>query len=369
MTNSLHIPRVLVRTLGIQFYQESAGFLFILLAFGVGILRPIEHIYLIEAAISSPFVLSLLLTAWSMYWIKAVHFTLLKLEKADHQWMYSIVLLPKFQQFFAWGIVGITQYLLATFYIMLIVVKALYLQQWTAGVVGALLILAMHLLGIGLYIQKTCHPGAHQAISKFTLKINRQFAKPVYAWFWWALFRNHTVMLALTKLLSLGLLLISYHLYQRDTYDTRLLSVTLLAVGFLHASMMYYYHFFQHQQLSFTRNLPIPLYTIFRTHLITLLLIVLPESILLLRYFVPEAGWVIASEHILFLLSLLSLIYHSQLLDLRPMEKFVRSLFYAFILYFLMIMYGTPMSLLIIINLLVSYRLFRKSFDQFELQL
>lgn len=366
LASSPIVSRLLIRTLAVRFYRENTGFFFVLLGFGVGILRPTEHIYIIQAAVGSVYLLGILLVGWGLFWVKAVRFTLRQLELPEHQWIQQTALLPKIQQITVWGVVTTLQYLMPTFYISVILIQAIYRQQWLASVLSVSFLVVMYLFGIQLYIHKTLHPGNVQAISKFTLKFNRWVAKPQYLWFGFALLKHHPVALFLTKLLSLVLFLVCQRLYEQEAYDARLLSVAVLTSGFVHSTLMYRYHHFQHIQLSFLRNLPLSLAQRFGDIFLTLSLILLPEIIILMRYFGIEVGYANIGLHIILLVSILSLIYHSQLLRFSSMEKLIQWLFYAFVLYFFLIMFSASIMLLALINLLIATILSKKYYYHYE---
>ncbi|MGD1894767.1 MAG: hypothetical protein ACFB15_29760 [Cyclobacteriaceae bacterium] len=351
--------RLLIRTLGVRFYQENIGFFFVLLGFGLGILRPTEHIYLIQATVGSAYVLGIVLIAWGLFCLKAIVFTSQQLEAPGYEWIRETTLLPLLRQIVVWMWVMLLQCLLPTIYVGIIVFQAIYYQQWPSVALGAVFLLIVYTLGIWRAIHKTYHPGTGRTTSMFTLRLNRWMVKPVYLWFGIALLKQYPVSLLLTKLLSLGLLLITAQLYMHDTYDYRLLTVTVLASGFSHTMLMYRYHHFQHISLLFFRNLPISLTQRFSTNLLTVALILLPEFAVLLRQFGPEVGWVTAGWHIPLLISFLMVIYHSRLLQVIPEEKFFQWLFYTFVIYFLLIMFSIPPLLLLLTNFFVAAALFR----------
>jgi hypothetical protein len=357
---------LLIRTLGVRFYQENIGFFFVLFGFGVGILRPTEHIYLINAAVGSVYVLTVLLAVWGLFCLKATRFTSKQLELPHYQWVYDIALLPVSRQIMVWTWVTLLQYLLPTFYVGLIIAQSIYYQQWLSAALGAMFLLVVYTLGILRAIYETYHPGTNKTISKFTLSVNRWVAKPVYLWFGLALLKQYPISLFLTKLLSVGLLLITAQLYTRDVYDHRLLTVVVLASGFSHSMLMYRYHRFQHISLLFFRNLPISLTRRFSDSLLTVSLILLPEFAVLLRQFGPEVGWVAAGWHVILLISLLIVSYHSRLLPSISEEKFLRWLFYSFVVYFLLIMFSIPPVLLSLINFFIAATLFKKYYYHYE---
>jgi len=352
--------------MGVRFYQENIGFFFVLFGFGVGILRPTEHIYLINAAVGSIYVLIVLLVAWGLFCLKAIRFTSKQLELPHYQWVYDMALLPISRQAVVWAWIILLQYLLPTLYVGVIITQSIYYQQWVSAALGAMFLLVVYTLGIWRSIHKTHHPGTNRAISKITLSVNRWAAKPVYLWFGLALLKQYPASLLLTKLLSVGLLLITAQLYARETYDHRLLTVAVLASGFSHSMLMYRYHHFQRISLLFFRNLPISLTRRFSDSLLTVSLTLLPELLILLRQFGPEVGWVATGWHVILLISLLIISYHSRLIQSIPEEKFLRWLFYAFVVYFLLIMFSIPPVVLSLINFFVAATLFRKYYYRYE---
>jgi hypothetical protein len=179
-------------------------------------------------------------------------------------------------------------------------------------------------------------------------------------------FSKNFLSLLLSKLLSIGLLLIFILLIDTiDNYDR--FSAVILPLTFISNAFIAYGIFrFLNIELNLFRNLPIrPPIVLFQVF-ITLIILCMPEIIIIYRNFFDVITAGSLSIHVLNALSILLFLYAAQVYFNFDLQKFIIRLFWGSIILVLILLFDFPSALMFIIFCALSFYLYRKGYYTFE---
>jgi hypothetical protein len=358
---------ILYRTLVVEYYRQNVGFLFLIAMFAFGILRPEDHVALSAYVFDSPLLLSLLFAIWGLYHLKLVGFVRQRLGWEEYEILYQLVLIPKWTR---WLLLFAMQFMLWLPIVGYAVFVA-YRGGWQEGqyeaVFGtAVFVGVLPLTGVWAYEYRLARPNPDSKLGKVATYFNRRFSKPLVSYFLLYVFKKEPMLLLLTKLFTVGVLVGVCRLYPTDDYDERLLSLGALVAGLGHATMLLHLYEFEHLQMPFLRNLPLPLIRRMGHYIALFCLLLLPESVLLLRNLPDGVGYGYALQNGLLMLSLLGLIFSRFLQTHALMEDLLRQGFYVFVVFFFLIMFRVPPWALAAVVAAVSVGLFFRFYYRSE---
>ncbi|MFN8347166.1 MAG: hypothetical protein U0X91_19345 [Spirosomataceae bacterium] len=359
----LHILR---KTLVIEYYRLNTGFLFLVLMFAFGILRPEDHIALSAYVFASPFLLTLVFVFFALYHLKTVFFVRQRLLWDSHDFLFHLVLLPQRERWFALWYVQMMLWLPVLLYVVFVGYYGWKIGQQTAVLLTFLYLFLIPFTGIAAYEYRLFHPNPDSKLSRFSGYLNRRFTKPYWSYFILYLFKENPVLLFLTKGFTCFVILGVCKIYPTDSYDERLLSLGVLTVGMVHSVLLLHLYEFEHLQLPLLRNLPLTLRQRSFQYFQLFLLLLLPEALFLARYLPVGVSWVYAVQGWGLMVSILWLLFGRFLQRHYLMDTLLRQGFYAFILGFFLIMFRVPAGLLALAAALSGIELFRRFYYRSE---
>jgi hypothetical protein len=362
----LAIWSVLRKTFINEYYRLNAGFFFVILMFAGGFLRAEDHIALAAYIVQSPFLLAIVFGFWGLYHLKTVWFVRQRLLFDSHFFLYNLLLLPRWQR---WGGLLLVQYGLWLPVMAYAAFMGYYGQQtcqkW--GIIATFLfVVLVPFTGLWVYEQRLWHPNPDQRANALGMYLNRRFVKPVWSYFLWYLVRQEPVLFLLTKLFTGGVVMGLCLLYPTDTYDERLLSLAGILAGIGHVIKVFHLYEFEHLQLPLLRNLPFSLGSRFGSYSLLFLLLILPEILLFARYLPAGVSIWYALQWVGWLLSLVWLIFARFLAKHYVMDYILRQTFYAFVVFFLLIMFRVPLIALTLLNIGIAVWGFKKHYYSSE---
>ncbi len=352
------IWNVLNKTLVAGFYRQNAGFLFLIILFGFGFLRPEDHIALMRYVFASPFLLVLLWAIWVLYHLKIVLFVQQQLGLPSHYFLYHIVLINRFER---WALLFLVQFLVWLPVLMYAAFVGYYgwlFGQYAAVFCTVIFLTIMPLSAVLVYEYRFFRPNPDKSLSVAISYFNRTFTKPYYSFFLLYLFKAQPISFFLTKAFTVGITIGLCLLYPTDSYDQRLLSLGALLTGVAHASMLLNLYEFEHLQLPFLRNLPLTHSHRLGQYTLLFMLLLLPETVVLLRYLPEELSYGYALQWWAFALSICSIIFGRFLQKNYVVDDLLRHSFYFFIVGFFAIMFRIPIFVFAVVNFLVGIWLF-----------
>ena len=357
---------ILRKTFINEYYRLNAGFFFVILMFGGGFLRAQDHIALATYIVQSPFLLAIVFGLWTLYHLKTIGFVRQRLRWDSHRFLYHLVLLPRWNRWFMLLRMQYWLWLPVLFYALFMAYCGRQIQE-QAGVWATIaFVVLLPVSAVWAYEYRLFRPNPDHRINAFAVYFNRQFRKPFWAYFLWYLFGTEPVMLFLTKFFTGGIVVGLCLLYPTDRYDERLLSLAGLLVGVGHSTLLLHFYEFEHLQLPLLRNLPLSLPKRFGYYCLLFLVLLLPEIGLFLRYLPHSVGLWYLVQWTAWVVSLLGLIFSRFLAKHYVMDYLLRHAFYAFIVFFFLIMFKIPLILLILLNASVAIGWFWRHYYQCE---
>ena len=365
-SNMIPIFHLLRKTFIKEYYRLNAGFFFVIAMFAGGFLRAEDHVALATYAVQSPLLLSLLFGLWTLYHLKTLAFVRQRLLWDSHGFLYHLALLSRWNRWLAWLFVQYALWLPVLCYALFLAYCGLQIEQ-QAGVWATLFfVLLLPFTGVWAYEYRLFRPNPDHRLSVLSTYFNRRFNKPAWTYFLWHLFRTEPVLLFLTKIFTGGIVVGLCLLYPTDRYDERLLSLGGLLVGMSHCTMLLHLYEFEHLQLPLLRNLPLRFEKRFLFYWFLFFVLLLPEVLLFLRYLpAVVSGWYVV-QWAAWVVGLWWLIFSRFLTKHYVMDYLLRHIFYVFIAFFFLIMFKTPLALLILFNLSIAMWWFRQHYYQSE---
>jgi hypothetical protein len=348
------IWNVLNKTLVVEFYRQNAGFLFLVILFGFGFLRPEDHIALMRYVFASPFLLVLLWAIWGLYHFKTIWFVQQRLGLSSHSFLYNLVLVSRFERWLLLVLAQFSIWLPVVMYAIFVGYYGWQFGQYMAVISTAIFLITMPLSALCLYEYRLFRPNPDKRLGVVNTYFNRRFAKPYCSFFLLHLLKVDTVSFFLTKTFTVGITVGLCLLYPTDNYDQRRLSLGALLIGVAHASILLHLYEFEHLQLPILRNLPLSQSQRFGQYMLLFLLLLLPETVVLLRYLPVALSYGYAMQWWAFTLSMCSLIFGRFLQKHYVVDDLLRHSFYFFIVGFFAIMFRIPIFVFTVINFLVG---------------
>jgi len=349
---------VLRKTFVIEYYRLNTGFLFLVFMFAFGILRPEDHIALTAYAFASPFLLGLIFGFFALYHLKTVFFVRQRLLWDSHDFLYRLVLIPKWQRWLAWLYVQFMLWLPVVLYAGFVGYYGWKFGQHNAVIVTFLYILVVPLTGILAYEYRLFRPNPDTKLNAVSGYLNRRFTKPYWAYFLLYLFKKNPVLLFMTKGFTCFIVFGICKIYPTDAYDERLLSLGILTIGLVHSVLLLHLYEFEHLQLSLLRNLPLTLRQRAIQYFQLFLLLMLPETLFLMRYLPKGVSWLYALQWWGLGVALLWLLFGRFMRRHYNMDSLLRQSVYAFFVVFFLIMFHIPISSLTVLFSVIGIYLF-----------
>jgi len=360
------VLNILRKTLVVEYYRLNTGFLFLVLMFAFGILRPEDHIALSAYVFASPFLLGLVFAFFGLYHLKTIFFVRQRLLWDSHDFLFQLVLIPKWQRWLALLYVQAMLWLPVVLYAAFVGYYGWKIGQQNAVIATYSYILLIPFTAVASYEYRLFRPNPDTKLSAFSGYLNRRFTKPYWSYFILYLFKDNPVLLFLTKGFTCFIVLGVCKIYPTDHYDERLLSLGALTIGMVHSVLLLHLYEFEHLQLPLLRNLPLSLRQRSIQYLQLFALLILPETLFLVRYLPKGVSWVYAIQWWGFILGLLWLIFGRFLQRHYVMDTLLRQGFYAFFVGFFLIMFRVPTALLALTTLLLGIYLFHRFYYQSE---
>jgi hypothetical protein len=176
------------------------------------------------------------------------------------------------------------------------------------------------------------------------------------------------VLLLLTKSFSIFSLLFFVWLFPTDEYDERLFGIAAIIIAVSHLKICSVWLDFQYNSLQFYQNLPLTNWIKISILFLIYFVLLIPEIYLV---WIKTSSFISISFQIhwvFFVLSLLVFTHIYQLIIVISEEIRMKWYFFGTILLLILVMYKTPLSMLVLFLVISSIFLFFKFEDKFELE-
>lgn len=356
------ISRILSLTITKEYYRQNAVFIFAVMMFSFGFMRAEEHKTIIKSALTLPSLLGFIFIAWALHALKVILFSLRMFESKNNEFLYHIRLFSPLKRYLALGLMQLSLLQLTVLYSLWMIKIGIEQSKFleTSAIIGFNILLVI--VGIIVYEYRIKHPNVVRSSPKPIQNLLSRFKTPPYLFFIRYLFAKQPVLLLLSKLFSCFMLIGVCSLYPTDAYDERLLALGGLFAAAGHTVFCQQFFYYENQFLSFSRNLPIILHRRILGYLLTYSLLLIPELIVLLRNLPEGVSYFFALQLTIFILSMIFLNHHTQYINNLSNDAYLQRLFFAGILFLLLIMFKIPVILMAFVNFSLAIFVFHKNY-------
>ena len=356
------VIKILNLTIVKEYYRQNAIFIFAILMISFGFLRAEEHKTIIRSALNLPSLLGLVFLVWALHALKVILFSLRMFESKPNEFLYNIRLFSPIKRFLAFGAMQLSLLQLTLLYSLWMIKIGIEQQSYLATIAIMVCNLVLILVGILACEYRIHRPNTVSITKKPVENFLAKFRTPSYLFFIRFLFAKQPVLLLLTKTFTCFILIGVCNLYPTDAYDERLLALGGLFITAGHTVFCQQYLGFEYQHLSFTRNLPISIQQRLLSYFLAYSLLLLPEIIILVRNLPNGVSYIFAFQLIIFVLSMVFLNHHTQYIRGISNDAFMQRLFFAGLLFLLLIMFKIPVILMSLVNFSVAIFVFQKHY-------
>ncbi|HEY5825744.1 MAG TPA: hypothetical protein VIT44_15325 [Cyclobacteriaceae bacterium] len=350
----------------LEFYRINIGFFFIAIGFFFGFLSGREHKALAEAFVSSPLLLLIPFSVWTIYALKIINFNSLSFSKNENAFLYSAASLPRISLWNCLLSVTISQLSPIILYGCFLIIVAIKTSQFIVltQIVGFQFLLT--LLIAWRLRSDVIHPNKGKTVSVFKNKLDTWMTKP-FVWFYpeWIL-RKQPLLILGTKLFA-GLLIIGVsRLYLFDEYDARLMGMGVTLAFTTNIVVVYYYQRFENFHFNLLRSLPFSISQRMIQFLVVIALLSLLEWGVLFSYFPKALSIIDLTTLYAYGLSIYFLSYAFLFVKDMSLEQFINKAFIAAFVWIILILFKLPVLFLTVLHFGIGILIYRNHFYRFE---
>jgi hypothetical protein len=354
----------LIRSLAVEFYRRNSGFFLLVITLAFGFMSKVEHVALAQAFGSSRYTMMIPGCLWVIYAIKITLFNDRQLRLPENLVFTQLHFVPLIIRAGSAFIVFIVQFLPAIAYGIFIATAGSPATGGSVIMVAALV--GCSITGAGALLHGCRLPRSERNASSLALYLDRHLYKSVTRCYVEYVTRRDPVMVVATKIFSTALLVGVGNLYRYESYDERLLMMTLTVCGFSNLLIVYRIQEFEFLSMAWWRNLPIAIPSRFLRMAAALWIFTLPECIVLLKFFPLQRDAYSTICGLAYLASISCFLQGLILSGTFQMAAFTRQGFLITIALVLCSLFGVPVIILGTACLVTGFTLFRRCYYTFE---
>jgi len=360
----ISVFKVINRCVVVEFYKQNVAFFGLIFLVFFGFIKANEHIAIGSFLVANSSTLAYLYILWLAYAIKVILFILPAINKEENRFLESFYLLPvkikitvsSISAFF----LVLPMVVYASFLIALAIPEAYYLS------IILLIFSIFSIAGAISYLILVKLSSLPHEKSFVQIKFFRKVLIPPFLFFIEHILRKEIVLLLLSKLYSGALIIGTSILYKTDHFDLRLLTTGVLLAFVGNLTLIHKYVWFQYHQMAFFKNLPQSLFQLLSRQAITFSILLIPEFIVLLRYYPIEPKFVDLIGVVLFGFSLCAFIYGLLLIKQVELSGFMTTIFWMVVLTTFLILFSVHPLVLAILYLVISISIIHFRHYRFE---
>jgi hypothetical protein len=351
-----------------DYYRRNVLFLLVIVLFSFGFLSGQEHKTIVTQALAAYKLLIYIGLLWLLYGFKFYLFVLRSLGDSKFQFLHHIRLVSFWKRMIVWFYVCFALNQLTFLYALFMVFMGL--SQGKIPEVAFILGCQLVIMIIGIIIFEFRIRKTAETDSNFSLKlpVSFRFTLPLFLFYHKYLIFKEPVLFLLTKGFSIFSLLFFVWLFPTDEYDDRLFGIAAIIVAVSHLKICSVWLDFQYNSLQFYQNLPLTNWIKISIFFLIYLILLIPEIYLILIKTSTYIGIGFQIQWVFFVLSLLLFTHIYQFIIVISEEIRMKWYFYGTIFLLILVMYKTPVSLLVSLLLMISIFLFFKFENKFELE-
>ncbi len=357
------LNKVLVR----EFYLANATFFLVVVGLAGGFMRSIDHIILAELLVSSPLLMLIPISVWTVYSFKVTRFNRAMLKRGENEFLYYVSTLPAKLQVVALTRALAVQLVPVFLYAVFLVATAAKHSLYFTVLLIPLACVVLLCLSVADLFVALLKGHREQKLSALARWIHARFTKPYPLFFPEWIVRRAPWMAIGTKLAGGFLLFGVAQVYKSDTYDARLLGMGVVFAFAANVNIIWEMHRFDNHHFDINRNLPIPFARRFLYFMITLAILTLPEAGVLISHFNTAVSWVELAGALLFGWSITLFLYGWLFKHSYGPDQLHSIVFFTCILLVVLILFKIPFFVLAFVNIAGGLYLWRKYFYTFEI--
>ena len=360
------MTRFLIQSWVYPFYKAYSGFLFVVFLLAAGLLKGEEHVAIARFFTSNALNLIYPYIGLLAYEGLTLRFSIPWVSHHRNRILQDLLFVTVRKRI--GHLIIVILYLLVP--VLLYSFFLLSIALTTGNFIVGLIILFFTLTRILIYSivlnRYIIHPLEKRYHHLIRLNLPGYLDFPVILFSLRQFFSRNFLSLLLSKLLSIGLLLIFILLI--DTIDNynRFAAVILPLTFISNAFIAYGLFRFLNIELNVFRNLPLQAPIVLFQVFIVLIILCLPEIIIIYRNFIDVVTAGSLSIHVLNALSILLFLYAAQVYFNFDLQKFIIRLFWGSIILVLILLFDFPSALMCIIFCALSVYLYSKGYYTFE---
>ncbi|HEY0770743.1 MAG TPA: hypothetical protein VGD31_10455 [Sphingobacteriaceae bacterium] len=359
------VSRIFAKVFVREFYRLNAGFFMIIITLTFGFMSGVEHRALAEFFVASPQLTVIPVAVWAGYTIKVIAFNRQRLFLPENVFLYNFSVLSYRRQLGAALQALFTQLMPAILYGSFLIAIALKngLIQPVLIVIAALA--ALHFCAAHLLVLSLRTPIHEPKISAAKRFIDRHMVRPIWWMYLATVLRREPLLFIGTKIFS-GLLLFSVmQLYHNESFDSRLLGMAASVAGVANFMLMMHFQLFDLHYFMLVKNLPITLSLRWFRIVVVTVVAVLPEIIVLIKY-----SPVLPVTELFFIMLLIPatalVAYALRYFSLVEETTYSRLIFAVAMGHVVLILFRSPMWMVVAADLTTSWLIFRSRYYTFE---
>ncbi|MEO1055071.1 MAG: hypothetical protein AAFX87_30835 [Bacteroidota bacterium] len=361
----MRTSQILTRTVAGEFYRDNATFFYLTLMVGVGMIRYQDHVLIALNALVSWELASLLMLLCIAYQVKALNYVVKAKNLPENSFLCALTLFPKATQ--TGQLLSLQIALLMPVLAYAGFIAAVGIHEGLALSVLIMAGLIFILIAIGYTFCSFQFRPASRDIYLLPNWVSRtKLSLPFYSWDTIFILKERTALFFTTKLFTCLTLILTSHLYFTGGFDARLINAAVLGAFLGNMVILNELQKFNHEQLALLKNLPQSLTKKFGLASLSALMLTIPESVLLLRYYPYELGMGGLIQELLFGWSILLFVYGYIWSKGRLLERLTRNIFYFFVSILVLILYATPPIVMAIVFISGGYVAYRMGYYRYE---
>lgn len=270
----------------VRYYAKNTGFFLVLFYFFFGIVPGGQllsyHHTLIKGFTGSMDFLAMVCLIWLLYNLKCMAFIINVLSSKEHTFLYGTLgVLEGNAKWRTWLWLHVTLYAPVLIYSAIAALIAIQLHFYPSALIIGVFNVVMIIAPLWFYDHKMKHPGTVSFLARWQQWLNKTIRKPVWLFYGYELLNNNMKSLAIAKVIS-GLVIIITCSLMGKQYDERFMLVGLLVSILSQVILVYDHRRFDDLYLSLLPQLPVPVWKRYLHTGLLYLVLLLPESILLI---------------------------------------------------------------------------------------
>lgn len=356
------LKKVIIR----EFYSAHASFFLVVVGIGAGFMRAQEHLALASFFVSSPLLIVIPILLSGLYAVIIVRFNVAAVEHDENEFLFNTSLCPAKEQWLWLSVAASAQFLPAIAYgIFLFIVAGSYGALLSQLVVTLTLAAILWLIAFSLFRNLQIKKNINSRW-RITLLLNKYVSKPYSFFFPEWIVRREAFLFAGTKVFALLMLYGVSRLYEYDAYDIRLMAMGVLVAFSAQVNLIWHLHYFDNKSIPILRNLPLTFGNRFINLSITMLLLLLPETTMVISVHPRQLAWFELYYLIALGWSITFFVYgflHWRSLAIDRLASFT---FFMFMAVMLIILSRVPVSVLAAVLLIGGLAIWNRWYYRFE---